>query len=169
MKSRQVVMFPSAAATLLSLLCVVAVLFTGSCHGFTPHPDIRTHTAINSAAVTARSRFPTMLQAYNENGNNDRESIMARNNARTCVKAFLTQRAIQSFMFLLAECRDPHSGKWIEDFLGLPDLHNFHGTGAFNISRFATWDMVLLEMMEMPKGTWWIEFGFVLYCRCLRG
>ena len=55
-------------------------------------------------------------------------------------------------MFLLEECRDPHSGKWIEDFLGLQNLLNYHGTGAFDINRFATWDRVFLEMMEMPKG-----------------
>jgi len=37
--------------------------------------------------------------------------IVAYNNARLCPKMFLTQRAIQSFCYLLAECRDPHSGK----------------------------------------------------------
>jgi hypothetical protein len=82
----------------------------------------------------------------------ERATIMARNNARTCVKAFLTQRAIQSFMFLLEECRDPHSGKWMEDFLGLQNFLNFHGTGAFDIDRFPTWNVLLSEMIQMPKG-----------------
>ena len=39
------------------------------------------------------------------------EEIIAYNNARLCPKLLLTQRAIQSFIFLLEECRDPHSGK----------------------------------------------------------
>lgn len=39
------------------------------------------------------------------------EEIVAYNNARLCPKSFLTQRAIQSFVYLLEECRDPHSGK----------------------------------------------------------
>ena len=39
------------------------------------------------------------------------EEIIAYNNARLCPKNLLTQRAIQSFMFLCDECRDPHSGE----------------------------------------------------------
>ena len=39
------------------------------------------------------------------------EEIFAYNNARLCPKNLLTQRAIQSFMFLCEECRDPHSGE----------------------------------------------------------
>jgi hypothetical protein len=39
---------------------------------------------------------------------------VAHNMARTCVRTFLTQRAIQSFMFLLDSCRDPHTVKWFE-------------------------------------------------------
>ena len=39
------------------------------------------------------------------------EEIVAYNNARLCPKLLLTQCAIQSFIHLLEECRDPHSGK----------------------------------------------------------
>ena len=39
------------------------------------------------------------------------EEIVAYNNARLCPKLLLTQCAIQSFVHLLEECRDPHSGK----------------------------------------------------------
>ena len=39
------------------------------------------------------------------------QEIVASNNARLCPKLLLTQRAIQSFVYLLEECRDPHSGK----------------------------------------------------------
>jgi len=84
-------------------------------------------------------------------GSTNNDQIIARNNARLCVKSFLTQRSIQSFSYLLAECRDPHSGKWIEDFLGLQNLGNYHGTGAFDVSRYPTWDSVLLDMMRQPN------------------
>ncbi len=39
------------------------------------------------------------------------QEIIASKNARLCPKLLLTQRAIQSFVYLLEECRDPHSGK----------------------------------------------------------
>eukprot|EP00970_Alexandrium_tamarense_P019247 scaffold13804_cov290-Alexandrium_tamarense.AAC.1 len=104
------------------------------------------------------------------------QETIAYNNARLCPKMFLTQRTIQSFIFLLAECRDPHSGKlsflttalffisllnnnttnistmqWIEDFLGVQNLGNYHGTGAFNVTKYPTWDSILLDMMRQKN------------------
>ena len=76
----------------------------------------------------------------------------ARNDARTDVRNLLTQRAIQSFMFLCENVRDPHSGKWIEDFLGTKNLLNYHGTGSGFIEKFGgKWDAPLMEMMQRPK------------------
>ncbi|KAL7534419.1 hypothetical protein ACHAWF_004830 [Thalassiosira exigua] len=79
------------------------------------------------------------------------EEVVAYNNARLCPKLLLTQRAIQSFIYLLEECRDPHSGKWIEDFLGLRNMGNYHGTGAINVTKYPTWDAVLYDMMRHPN------------------
>jgi hypothetical protein len=45
--------------------------------------------------------------------NPPRDSL-SRNRARTDVRNFLTQRAIQSFVFLLEQCRDGHTASWIE-------------------------------------------------------
>jgi len=42
-----------------------------------------------------------------------REAV-ARNTKRTDFRIFLTQRAIQSFFFLLQSTRDPHTVKWME-------------------------------------------------------
>ena len=42
------------------------------------------------------------------------EDAYSRNVARTCVRNFLTQRAVQSFTFLLETCRDPHTVRWLE-------------------------------------------------------
>jgi hypothetical protein len=74
------------------------------------------------------------------------------NNARLCPKMLLTQCAIQSFCYLLEECRDPHSGKWLEEFLQVEGLKNYHGNGAFNITKYPTWDRVLLDVIHEPNG-----------------
>jgi len=46
------------------------------------------------------------------------DEIEAYNDARLCPKMLLTQSAIQSFCYLLEECRDPHSGK-VRIFYGI--------------------------------------------------
>ena len=152
----------------LAIITAVLVVLGSNCQGFMPrverNPKPAVKTGFSSRIISAGSEVKessirqTILQ-FSSNGHDDdggkklsREAIMARNNARCCCKAFLTQRSIQSFMFLMAECRDPHSGKWIEDFLGLQNLSQYHGTGAFDIDRFPSWELVLLEMMEQPKG-----------------
>ena len=38
----------------------------------------------------------------------------SRLDARTDVRIFLTQRAVQSFIFLLKSCGDPHTVHWLE-------------------------------------------------------
>lgn len=73
------------------------------------------------------------------------------NNARLCPKMLLTQVSIQSFCHLMEECRDPHSGKWLEDFLEVRGLKNYHGNGAFNITRYPTWDALLLDVIRQPN------------------
>lgn len=42
------------------------------------------------------------------------EESVQRSQLRMDVRNFLTQRAVQSFMFLLDSCRDPHTVKWLE-------------------------------------------------------
>jgi hypothetical protein len=79
------------------------------------------------------------------------EEIVAYNNARLCPKLLLTQCAMQSFVNLHEECSDPHSVKWIEDFLGTKNLGDYHGTGAINVARHRTWDSVLYDMMNQPN------------------
>lgn len=86
------------------------------------------------------------LAAYND----DYDSALARNKARTDVRNFLTQRALQSFIHLLVETRDPHTVTWMEDFGGWSNLEEFHGTGALNLTIYPEWDTSLLKMMEEP-------------------
>lgn len=47
--------------------------------------------------------------------------------------------------------RDPHTSDWIERFLGANRLIEYHGTGAFNQTKFETWDQYFLDMMKLPK------------------
>jgi hypothetical protein len=53
-------------------------------------------------------------------------------------------------MFLLEECRDPHSADWIERFCDAHNLLEYHGTGAFNRTKFPRWDSILSEMIQNP-------------------
>ncbi len=50
------------------------------------------------------------------------EQIIANNNARLCPKSFLTQAAIQSFIYLLEECRDPRKCVVCSFFFSLPTI-----------------------------------------------
>lgn len=90
--------------------------------------------------------------SYSYGDENEEALARARNDARVDVRNLLTQRAIQSFMYLCESLRDPHSGKWIEDFLGSSNQLEYHGTGAGYMERFGgTWDGPLLAMMERDK------------------
>lgn len=114
------------------------------CDAFASYPPAGAQCSSRSGSITSLSALP-------DRSNHD--DIVARNIARTDVRNFLTQRAFQSFMFLAEECRDPHTGKWIQDFLGLQNMLEYHGSGALDIDRFRTWEASLVEMMEQPKDT----------------
>lgn len=81
--------------------------------------------------------------------------LTGEDDARTDIRNLLTQRSIQSFMFLLEQVRDPHSAKWIqEDFLQTGNLLEYHGTGAGFIEDFGgMWDTALMTMIQTPKET----------------
>mmetsp|Transcript_17353 Transcript_17353/g.38390 ORF Transcript_17353/g.38390 Transcript_17353/m.38390 type:complete len:406 (+) Transcript_17353:230-1447(+) len=124
---------------------LIATLTSTLCHGFAP-PMLQS----GRSSVSVQQYFSELLLfALPDRSNHD--EIVARNTARTDVRNFLTQRAIQSFMFLAEECRDPHTGKWIQDFLGSQNMMAYHGSGALDVDRFRTWESSLVDMMEQPK------------------
>ena len=47
-------------------------------------------------------------------GSDDFRDVGELNKARTDIRNFLTQRAIQSFLFLLSHCRDTATVRWLE-------------------------------------------------------
>jgi len=71
--------------------------------------------------------------------------------SRTDVRIFLTQRSIQSFVFLLNQCREEHTVRWLEKFLDFSSVDNFHGTGAFNLTKFPEWDSIFLDCVDRPE------------------
>ncbi|GAX17878.1 hypothetical protein FisN_18Hh082 [Fistulifera solaris] len=79
------------------------------------------------------------------------QAALAHNKIRTDVKNFLTQRAIQSFIFLLVQCRDPHTVRWLENTYEFRNMESYHGTGAFNLTKWKTWDSILDDMLHQPK------------------
>jgi len=88
----------------------------------------------------------------NNNNNHHRnyEDALAHNQRRTDVRIFLTQRAIQSFMFLLVSTRDPHTVNWFEKTYQCNNLNSYHGTGAFNLTKWTSWDSILADMIRQP-------------------
>ena len=132
----------SQALTIL-LLVVVAV----GCKAFIP-TRTTSHTTTSGGPIkkTALTRY-----AFSSGPNDYAANSLLNNVKRTCIQQFLSQRSLQSFMFLLTEVRDPHTSDWIERFLDAPSLLEYHGTGAFNMTRFDHWDTYFLEMMKLPN------------------
>ena len=90
------------------------------------------------------------LRASSSEDSSNQHNAYLHNSKRTCFHHFLTQRSIQSFMLLLTEVRDPHTSDWIERLLESKNLLEYHGTGAFNLTRFPEWDTFFWEMMDEP-------------------
>eukprot|EP00804_Cyclotella_cryptica_P019343 CCRYP_006203-RA/>CCRYP_006203-RA protein AED:0.03 eAED:0.03 QI:281/1/1/1/0.4/0.33/6/1869/435 len=96
------------------------------------------------------------------------------------LRLFLTQRCIQSFMFLLATTRDLHTVRWLDNFTkpvivnnywveeedapnpGVEDsfregdkrlgskLLNYHGLSAINTTMYPSWDSFFTTLLEQP-------------------
>lgn len=116
-------------------------------HAFLPSSTVAIKHHHQHCPSADRSFFQAKMSNHNE------EALSrARNDARTDIRNLLTQRSIQSFLFLCTSVRDPHSVKWIEDFLDAHNQLDFHGTGAAYLEAFGgTWDAPLLAMMAKPK------------------
>ncbi len=89
----------------------------------------------------------TILFASSDKNNG---SAADNRRARTCVRNFLTQRSVQSFMWLLNTMRDPHTNVWLENFMGSKNLLQYNGSAGLNLKRFPDWDIFFRELMEKP-------------------
>lgn len=99
------------------LLCLL--LQNTSTNAFVPQRNqIRFNTVIGHKNIIKQSTGSKLYgkwESYDPSDDNlSYEDALARNKARTDVRNFLTQRAIQSFICLLDHCRDPHTVAWVE-------------------------------------------------------
>ena len=86
------------------IACLLGLAAFGSagllCFGFAP------------GQLTPRQKKIPRISLWSRD-EEEREIAAHNNEARVDVRNLLTQRAIQSFMFLLTSVRDPHSAKWV--------------------------------------------------------
>jgi len=104
----------------------------------------RTNAAFSFASSS------TYLSSSSSPGS-DSNSGNAFPKARTDIRNFLTQRSIQSFVYLLNQCREEHTVQWLEKKLDFTSIDNFHGTGAFNQTKFPEWDSIFLDCIDSPE------------------
>jgi len=122
---------------------IISSYYALTCHGFSSRPNIK------PTIIKGRKQDTFLLKSSSkENENPNNSEAIGRLKARTCIKNLLTQRSVQSFMFLQEQCRDPHTVDWIEKFTNTSNLLQFHGTGGFNLLRFDKWNIFFLDMME---------------------
>lgn len=69
----------------------------------------------NAFVLTRTPRLPSSLGlSYDPYQGNDSSSSRDALKARTDIRNFLTQRSIQSFVFLLNQCHEEHTVRWLE-------------------------------------------------------
>lgn len=119
-------------------------------------------SATNPATRRSSSALASSSNSdYNDHDHSDGDDMVGRNAARCNIQVFLTQRALQSFLYLCDTVRDPHSVKYLEDFLGVRNLLNYHGCGLKyplldddeNTQKYGTaadWDAPLAALTQQP-------------------
>jgi hypothetical protein len=129
----------------IALLCSCSSTSTRSVSAFVP--------TLSRSRSRVGANVPPILgmAAWDDEDEAQRDAAVRRNQARTDVRNFLTQRAIQSFMFLLHSCRDPHTVRWLEHTYGFTNLLEYHGSGAFNLTIYPEWDSILQDMTSRPS------------------
>jgi len=104
-------------------------------------------TTDKSNAAAYPSSSSTLLSLSSSPDNINGEGFKTR----TDIRNFLTQRSIQSFVYLLNQCREEHTVRWLEKTLDFTSIDNFHGTGAFNQTKFPEWDSIFLDCVDRPE------------------
>jgi hypothetical protein len=66
------------------------------------------------SSTRGRTVLPAKSKDRSDEDDPERDALISRNRARTDIRNFLTQRALQSFLFLLISCRDSATVKWLE-------------------------------------------------------
>ncbi|KAL3756666.1 hypothetical protein ACHAWU_002569 [Discostella pseudostelligera] len=130
-------------------------------------------------ARVGRQHVPIVASSSTDNDGGNASSSEATSAQAQDIRLFLTQRTIQSFMFLLASTRDLHTVAWLDRFVqpitinnywnedvahkpGAGDtfrendkrlgskLLNYHGLSALNTTMFPAWDTFFTSLLEQP-------------------
>ena len=130
----------------MKTLLLATSLLASSSHAFS-------NVQFNKVVEKRTGPFPIRTSLY---ASSDANNSADQNDAlqkRTCILNFLTQRSIQSFMFLLKEMKDPHSNAWLANFLEMDKrvLLEYHGTGCLDLERFSEWNCFFDELLEQPE------------------
>lgn len=88
---------------IISLLLVIAIV-TGTSAFLGPNTQ--------SSAITLGNRKFLSLSSSPDNNDSYGSDVFPK--SRTDIRNFLTQRSIQSFAFLLNQCREEHTVRWLE-------------------------------------------------------
>lgn len=125
---------PVASVALLHYFIAVSFLYGGT-------------TAFSHSQMTmakARKRASLLSSFYEDGGDSPADEALK---ARTCFRQFLSQRSLQSFMFLLISCRDPHTANWLKESLNAQNLE----VSTQSVSWVASQDVypILLSMTNI--------------------
>jgi hypothetical protein len=139
----------------MTIMCffIVGLLVSPNVNSFTTpflHQNALRHCHIPRGCPAKRASSALHVSWWDQD-EESRHTAQKHNIIRTDFRNFLTQRAIQSFLKLCIECRDPHTVKWLEEFGEWGNLENFHGTGALNITRFPYWSSAFMDLMKVPN------------------
>jgi hypothetical protein len=84
-------------------------------NGFAPNrAGFKFHEVASSRVQIAPSSTALGLSSWGDADYARYEDAFQHNTMRTDLRMFLTQRALQSFIFLSVSCRDPHTVKWLQ-------------------------------------------------------
>jgi len=133
------------------LVCITLFVVSSTCTAFMS--SSAGFSVWNLQSPSRKEARDLKFLAHKKNDDKDFGFIFKALDTRTSIHHFLTQRSVQTFMYLLKECRDPHTSRWMETFSEAKNLLSYHGTGAFNCERFPEWDSYLMEMMEQSSET----------------
>lgn len=133
------------------LVCITLFVVSSTCTAFMS--SSAGFSVWNLQSLSRKEARDLKFLAHKKNDDKDFGFIFKALDTRTSIYHFLTQRSVQTFMYLLKECRDPHTSRWMETFSEAKNLLSYHGTGAFNCERFPEWDSYLMEMMEQSSET----------------
>jgi hypothetical protein len=136
----------------LQLVSCVTVSIIASSNAFAP-----LSTDLSRVRIQRHRNSNVLVLGAKKSSNDGSKGGSNPVRARTCVLNFLTQRSLQSFMFLLKTMKDPHTNTWIENFLGSKNLLSYHGSGALDLDRFRDWDSVFNELIDKPHDSVIVE------------